>query len=178
MYTDVLLYVSVYNWIILVHAIWLQQGFSTHLENDMLLLEFQVADFGLAKLASDTNTHVSTRVMGTFGYLAPEYAQSGKLTEKSDVYSFGVVLLELISGRKPIDQRQPVGQEVLVEWGRPLMSAALEDGDLDELVDPRLGNDYDEKEMFRMIEAAASCVRHSSSKRPKMGQVGYANRID
>lgn len=140
-----------------------------------LLLEFQVADFGLAKLASDTHTHVSTRVMGTFGYLAPEYAQSGKLTEKSDVYSFGVVLLELISGRKPIDQRQPVGQEVLVEWGRPLMSAALEDGDLDELVDPRLGNDYDEKEMFRMIEAAASCVRHSASKRPKMGQVGYSS---
>ena len=134
---------------------------------------FQVADFGLAKLASDTNTHVSTRVMGTFGYLAPEYAQSGKLTEKSDVYSFGVMLLELITGRKPIDQRNPVGQESLVEWARPLMTYAMEDGDLDDLVDPRLEGNYDPKEMFRMIEVAASCVRHTASKRPKMGQVCF-----
>ncbi|PWA99421.1 protein kinase superfamily protein [Artemisia annua] len=76
----------------------------------------QVADFGLAKLAMDANTHVTTRVMGTFGYMAPEYASSGKLTEKSDVFSFGVVLLELITGRKPVDGSQPLGDESLVEW--------------------------------------------------------------
>jgi serine/threonine protein kinase len=76
----------------------------------------QVADFGLAKLANDTHTHVSTRIMGTFGYLAPEYASSGKLTDRSDVFSFGVVLLELITGRKPVDQTQPLGEESLVEW--------------------------------------------------------------
>lgn len=133
--------------------------------------EAQVADFGLAKLASDTNTHVSTRVMGTFGYLAPEYAQSGKLTEKSDVYSFGVVLLELITGSKPIDQRNPVGQESLVEWTRPLINYALDDGDVDELMDPRLDGDYDPKEALKILEVAASCVRHTASKRPKMGQV-------
>lgn len=132
--------------------------------------EAQVADFGLAKLASDTHTHVSTRVMGTFGYLAPEYAQSGKLTEKSDVYSFGVVLLELITGRKPIDTRNPAGQESLVEWTRPLLGEALA-GNMEELVDPRLDGRYNYKEMFRMIEVAASCVRHTASKRPKMGQV-------
>ncbi len=131
----------------------------------------QVADFGLAKLASDTNTHVTTRVMGTFGYLAPEYAASGKLTEKSDVFSFGVVLLELITGRKAVDPRQPLGDESLAEWARPLMTQALEDGNIDQIVDPELRNDYDEKEMFRMIEAAAACVRHSASKRPKMAQV-------
>ncbi|KAH1190070.1 Proline-rich receptor-like protein kinase PERK8 [Glycine max] len=78
--------------------------------------EAQVSDFGLAKLALDSNTHVTTLVMGTFGYIAPEYATSGKLTEKSDVYSFGVVLLELITGRKPIDASQPIGDESLVEW--------------------------------------------------------------
>ncbi|RVX06466.1 Proline-rich receptor-like protein kinase PERK8 [Vitis vinifera] len=78
--------------------------------------EAQVSDFGLAKLALDANTHVTTRVMGTFGYMAPEYASSGKLTEKSDVYSFGVVLLELITGRKPVDASQPLGDESLVEW--------------------------------------------------------------
>ncbi|KAJ6324558.1 hypothetical protein OIU76_011790 [Salix suchowensis] len=78
--------------------------------------EAKVSDFGLAKLALDSNTHVTTRVMGTFGYMAPEYASSGKLTEKSDVFSYGVVLLELITGRKPVDASQPLGEESLVEW--------------------------------------------------------------
>ncbi|XP_065019121.1 proline-rich receptor-like protein kinase PERK9 isoform X2 [Musa acuminata AAA Group] len=78
--------------------------------------EAQVSDFGLARMAVDANAHVTTCVMGTFGYLAPEYATSGKLTSNSDVYSFGVVLLELITGRKPVDTSQPVGDESLVEW--------------------------------------------------------------
>lgn len=113
----------------------------------------KVADFGLAKLVLDTYTPITTRVMGTFGwvyikmstnfsfffyyyitlrfsqklsiliaflhierYVAPEYVSSGKLTEKSDVYSFGVVLLELITGRKAVDESQPSGDECLVEW--------------------------------------------------------------
>ncbi|GMH26203.1 hypothetical protein Nepgr_028046 [Nepenthes gracilis] len=133
--------------------------------------EARVSDFGLAKLAMDADTHVSTRVMGTFGYLAPEYATSGKLTEKSDVYSFGVVLLELITGRKPVDATQPLGDESLVEWARPWLSHALETGKFEGLVDPRLGKNYVESEVFRMIEAAAACVRHSSTKRPRMRQV-------
>ncbi|XP_061367026.1 proline-rich receptor-like protein kinase PERK8 [Gastrolobium bilobum] len=133
--------------------------------------EAQVSDFGLAKLALDSNTHITTRVMGTFGYMAPEYATSGKLTEKSDVYSFGVVLLELITGRKPVDASQPIGDESLVEWARPLLSEALDNEDFDILVDPRLGKNYNRNEMFRMIEAAAACVRHSSIKRPRMSQV-------
>ncbi|GKE14945.1 putative proline-rich receptor-like protein kinase PERK6 [Tanacetum coccineum] len=78
--------------------------------------EAKVADFGLAKLSSDTNSHVSTRVMGTFGYLAPEYASSGKLTEKSDVFSFGVVLFELISGRRPGDSSSD--GDSLIDWVR------------------------------------------------------------
>eukprot|EP00252_Welwitschia_mirabilis_P007962 TRINITY_DN1966_c0_g1_i1.p1 TRINITY_DN1966_c0_g1~~TRINITY_DN1966_c0_g1_i1.p1 ORF type:complete len:732 (+),score=169.71 TRINITY_DN1966_c0_g1_i1:493-2688(+) len=133
--------------------------------------EAQVSDFGLAKMFVDANTHVSTRVVGTFGYLAPEYAASGKLTEKSDVYSFGVVLLELITGQKPIDSSHPFGEEGLVEWARPLLSHALEEGKIEDIVDPKLENNYDEAEMFRMVEAAAACVRHSSHHRPKMGQV-------
>ncbi|XP_022772049.1 proline-rich receptor-like protein kinase PERK8 isoform X2 [Durio zibethinus] len=131
----------------------------------------QVSDFGLAKLALDSNTHVTTRVMGTFGYMAPEYATSGKLTEKSDVYSFGVVLLELITGRKPVDDSQPLGDESLVEWARPLLAEAIEHQDFEELVDPRLEKKYVDHEIFRMIEAAAVCVRHSAAKRPKMSQV-------
>lgn len=131
----------------------------------------QVSDFGLAKLALDFDTHVTTRVMGTFGYMAPEYASSGKLTEKSDVYSFGVVLLELITGRKPVDASQPLGDESLVEWARPLMGDALENQEFEELIDAKLENNYVESEVLRMIEAAAACVRHSAAKRPRMGQV-------
>ncbi|KAG6524244.1 hypothetical protein ZIOFF_014150 [Zingiber officinale] len=97
--------------------------------------EAQVSDFGLARLAMDAKTHVTTRVIGTFGYMAPEYASSGKLTERSDVYSFGVVLLELITGRKPVDDTQPMGEESLVEWVVRLLDA-LTDLDLNNGVKP------------------------------------------
>ncbi|PUZ54880.1 hypothetical protein GQ55_5G167000 [Panicum hallii var. hallii] len=133
--------------------------------------EAQVSDFGLARLAADSNTHVTTRVMGTFGYLAPEYALSGKLTAKSDVYSFGVVLLELITGRKPVDASQPLGDESLVEWARPLLLKAIEHREFGDLPDPRMENRFDENEMFHMIGAAAACIRHSAAMRPRMGQV-------
>lgn len=136
--------------------------------------EAQVADFGLARLTDDTNTHVSTRVMGTFGYMAPEYATSGKLTDRSDVFSFGVVLLELVTGRKPVDPTQPVGDESLVEWARPILLRAIETGDFSELADPRLHRQYIDSEMFRMIEAAAACIRHSAPKRPRMVQIARA----
>ncbi|EFH63458.1 hypothetical protein ARALYDRAFT_894642 [Arabidopsis lyrata subsp. lyrata] len=130
----------------------------------------RVSDFGLARLALDCNTHITTRVIGTFGYMAPEYASSGKLTEKSDVFSFGVVLLELITGRKPVDTSQPLGDESLVEWARPLISHAIETEEFDSLADPKLAGNYVESEMFRMIEAAGACVRHLATKRPRMGQ--------
>ncbi|KAJ8758996.1 hypothetical protein K2173_003234 [Erythroxylum novogranatense] len=136
--------------------------------------EAQVADFGLARLNDSSQSHVSTRVMGTFGYLAPEYASSGKLTDRSDVFSFGVVLLELITGRKPIDPSQPLGDESLVEWARPLLIRALETNDLSEVIDPRLEKHYVESEMVRMIEIAAASVRHSAPKRPRMAQVARA----
>ncbi|CAL5399505.1 unnamed protein product [Camellia sinensis] len=133
--------------------------------------EARVSDFGLAKLALDADTHVTTRVMGTFGYMAPEYASSGKLTDKSDVFSFGVVLLELITGRKPVDSSQPLGEESLVEWARPLLNHAIDTEEFEGLADPSLEKNYVDSEMFRMIEAAAACVRHSATKRPRMGQV-------
>ena len=81
----------------------------------------KLSDFGLAKLGPvGDNTHVSTRVMGTYGYCAPEYAMTGQLTLKSDVYSFGVVLLELITGRKAIDDSRAAGEQNLVSWVRDL----------------------------------------------------------
>ncbi|KAF8027561.1 hypothetical protein BT93_E0463 [Corymbia citriodora subsp. variegata] len=133
--------------------------------------EAKVADFGLAKFASDTNTHVSTRVMGTFGYLAPEYASSGYLTEKSDFFSFGVVLLELITGRRPVDRTPPFDGDSLVDWARPLLTQALEGDNFDALVDPKLNKDYITEELTRMIDCAAACVHHSARHRPPMTQV-------
>ncbi|XP_010548337.1 PREDICTED: proline-rich receptor-like protein kinase PERK4 [Tarenaya hassleriana] len=139
-----------------------------------ILLDFNfdamVADFGLAKLTSDNNTHVSTRVMGTFGYLAPEYASSGKLTEKSDVFSFGVMLMELITGKRPVDNFGTM-EDSLVDWARPVMARALEDGNFDELSDPRLEGSYNRQEMVRMVTCAAASIRHSARKRPKMSQI-------
>uniref|UniRef100_A0ACD5X7S4 Uncharacterized protein n=1 Tax=Avena sativa TaxID=4498 RepID=A0ACD5X7S4_AVESA len=134
--------------------------------------EAMVADFGLAKLTSDGSTHVSTRVMGTFGYLAPEYASSGKLTEKSDVFSYGVVLLELLTGRRPIDATTHAFlEDGLVDWARPALSRALAGGDYDAVADPRLEGNYDPVEMARVAASAAACVRQSAKKRPKMSQI-------
>ncbi|KAL3844841.1 hypothetical protein ACJIZ3_002244 [Penstemon smallii] len=133
--------------------------------------EAMVADFGLAKLTSDNFTHVSTRVMGTFGYLAPEYASSGKLTEKSDVFSFGVMLLELITGRRPVDPTNKNMEDSLVDWARPIMIQALEDGNYDALVDPRLEDNYVPDELARMVACASASIRHSGRRRPKMSQI-------
>ncbi|GFY94023.1 roline-rich extensin-like receptor kinase 4 [Actinidia rufa] len=133
--------------------------------------EAMVADFGLAKLSSDNYTHVSTRVMGTFGYLAPEYASSGKLSEKSDVFSFGVMLLELITGRRPVDPTHKYMEDSLVDWARPLLVRALEDENYDELVDPLMENKFLPHEMARMVACAAASIRHSGRRRPKMSQI-------
>ncbi|KAJ4833260.1 hypothetical protein Tsubulata_005094 [Turnera subulata] len=177
LHEDFLNYLETYALVVLFDASGQPRIIHRDIKSSNILLdnnfEARVSDFGLAKIALelDSNTHVSTRVMGTFGYMAPEYATSGKLTEKSDVYSFGVVLLELITGRKPVDASQPLGDESLVEWARPLLTEALEKEDFDALVDLRLEKNYVASEMFRMIEAAAACVRHSAAKRPRMSQV-------
>ncbi|KAL8138673.1 hypothetical protein V2J09_004674 [Rumex salicifolius] len=123
--------------------------------------EVKVADFGLAKIFSNTNssvTHITTRVVGTFGYLAPEYASSGKVTDKSDVYSYGVMLLELITGRPPINTSESAMNGSLVNWARPLLPQAIEEGNYETLVDPRLQNNYNVDEMGNMVACAAACV--------------------
>ncbi|KAI4379921.1 hypothetical protein MLD38_006158 [Melastoma candidum] len=144
--------------------------------NILLDLDFdvKVSDFGLAKLFCDNNaqvTHISTRVVGTFGYLAPEYAATGKLTEKSDVYSYGVVLLELITGRPPIKRLDIDKNEGLVDSVRPLINQVLQTGNYEAIVDVRLGNNYDRSQMARMIRCAAACIRHSAGLRPQMSQI-------
>ncbi|XP_041022179.1 proline-rich receptor-like protein kinase PERK3 [Juglans microcarpa x Juglans regia] len=129
----------------------------------------KVADFGLAKQAPEGRAnYLSTRVMGTFGYVAPEYAMTGHLLVKSDVYSYGVVLLELLTGRKPVEMAQPSGQENLVTWARPI----LRDKDrLEELADPKLGGNYPKEDFIRVCTIAAACVAPEASQRPTMGEV-------
>ncbi|CAN6991124.1 unnamed protein product [Brassica rapa subsp. trilocularis] len=133
--------------------------------------EAKLADFGLAKCCLDNDTHVSTRIMGTCGYLAPEYASSGILSDKSDVFSFGVMLLELITGRRPVGKSHPFAdEENIVDWAKPLMLQALNTGNYHGLVDPRLEKDFDISEIKRMVLCADACVQHSAKHRPKMSQ--------
>nr|CAB3460565.1 unnamed protein product [Digitaria exilis] len=127
----------------------------------------KVGDFGLARWQPDGDMGVETRVIGTFGYLAPEYAQSGQITEKADVYSFGVVLVELVTGRKAVDINRPKGQQFLTEWARPL----LEEYAIDELIDPRLGRRFCENEVYCMLHAANLCIRRNPHLRPRMSHV-------
>uniref|UniRef100_A0A5B7B154 Putative serine/threonine-protein kinase n=1 Tax=Davidia involucrata TaxID=16924 RepID=A0A5B7B154_DAVIN len=126
----------------------------------------KIGDFGLAKLFPDNVTHVSTRVAGTVGYLAPEYALLGQLTKKVDIYSFGVLILEIISGRS--SSKVAFGEDllVLVEWTWKLR----EQGRLLDIVDPEL-TEYPEDEVMRFIKVALFCTQAASHLRPAMKQV-------
>lgn len=132
----------------------------------------KVSDFGLAPSALDEeNRHITIRIMGTFGYLAPEYAMTGHLLVKSDVYSYGVVLLELLTERKPVDMSMPPGQENLAAWAQPLLMA--QEG-LPLLIDPMLVPDAPFDSMAKVAAVASMCVQTDVSNRPSMGQVVQA----
>jgi serine/threonine protein kinase len=134
----------------------------------------KVSDFGLAREATEGSNHISTRVMGTFGYVAPEYAMTGHLLVKSDVYSYGVVLLELLTGRKPVDMSQPQGQENLVTWARTLLTSR--EG-LEQLVDPSLAGSYNFDDMAKVAAIASMCVHSEVTQRPFMGEVVQALKL-
>ncbi|KAL6215047.1 hypothetical protein ACLB2K_014478 [Fragaria x ananassa] len=130
--------------------------------------EPQLSDFGLAKWASTSSSHITcTDVAGTFGYLAPEYFMYGKVNDKIDVYAFGVVLLELLSGRKPISSDYSKGNESLVMWAKPILNS----GKVSQLLDPSMGNKYDQGQVERMVLAATLCIRHAPRARPQMSFV-------
>lgn len=133
--------------------------------------EPKVADFGLAKCQEIEQTAVETRVMGTFGYLAPEYAATGKVSDRSDVFSFGVMLLELITGRAPITKSSDDQHETLVSWARPLLTKAVEEENYEELIDPKLETNYDAYDMTRLVACAAAAVRQTAKSRPRMTQI-------
>ncbi|CAL9205631.1 unnamed protein product [Musa hybrid cultivar] len=126
----------------------------------------KISDFGLAKLYDDKKTHISTRVAGTIGYLAPEYAMRGHLTEKTDVFAFGVVCLEVLSGRSNADQSLEPAKVYLLEWAWNLREKKCEL----ELLDPTLSS-YDEGQAIRLINIALLCTQASPLLRPSMSRV-------
>ncbi|XP_051149731.1 PTI1-like tyrosine-protein kinase 3 isoform X2 [Andrographis paniculata] len=128
----------------------------------------KIADFNLSNQAPDMAARLhSTRVLGTFGYHAPEYAMTGQLTQKSDVYSFGVVLLELLTGRKPVDHTMPRGQQSLVTWATPRLS----EDKVKQCVDPKLKGEYPPKGVAKLAAVAALCVQYEAEFRPNMSIV-------
>ncbi|CAI0461141.1 unnamed protein product [Linum tenue] len=129
----------------------------------------KVSDFGLAKLGPErAGGHVSTRVLGTQGYVAPEYALTGHLTTKSDVYSYGVVLLELLTGRVPVDMKRPPGEGVLVSWALPSLTDREK---VIQIMDPALEGQYSMKEVVQVAAIAAMCVQPEADYRPLMADV-------
>lgn len=131
----------------------------------------KLCDFGLATWTSRPSVpFLCKTVKGTFGYLAPEYFQHGKVSDKTDVYAFGVVLLELITGRKPIEANKPAGEENLVLWAKPLLQKGV--GAVQELLDPHLGPTLrSSSQVLRLIQAAHVCINSEESQRPPMDHV-------
>ncbi|KAI5411509.1 hypothetical protein KIW84_056550, partial [Lathyrus oleraceus] len=127
----------------------------------------KISDFGLAKLKDEGHTHMTTRVAGTYGYMAPEYAMHGYLTEKADVYSFGVVALEIVSGKHNTMSRPKDECFCIVDWVHLLK----EEGNIMDLVDERLGEDFKKEEVMVMINVALLCTHVSPMHRPTMSSV-------
>ncbi|XP_027919663.1 serine/threonine-protein kinase RIPK-like [Vigna unguiculata] len=129
----------------------------------------KLSDFGLAKDGPEgDDTHVSTRVMGTQGYAAPEYIMTGHLTAMSDVYSFGVVLLEILTGRRSVDKGRPPREQNLVEWARPVLNDPRK---LGRIMDPRLEGQYSEVGARKAAALAYQCLSHRPRSRPLMSTV-------
>lgn len=129
----------------------------------------KLSDFGLAKDGPEGDqTHVSTRIMGTYGYAAPEYVMTGHLTARSDVYSFGVVLLELLTGRRSMDKKRPAGEQNLVEWAYPYLRDKRR---LLQIVDPRLDGQYSVRGLQKAASLSYHCLSHNPKARPLMSDV-------
>ncbi|KAL2338598.1 hypothetical protein Fmac_013044 [Flemingia macrophylla] len=126
--------------------------------------EPQITDFGLAKwLPNKWTHHAVIPVEGTFGYLAPEYFMHGIVDEKTDIFAFGILLLEIVTGRRPVDS----SKQNLLLWAKPLMEA----GNIGELADPRMEGKYDEDQLYRVVLTASYCARQTATWRPPMSEV-------
>ncbi|MED6181653.1 hypothetical protein PIB30_021246 [Stylosanthes scabra] len=127
----------------------------------------KVSDFGLAKLLDSDSNYIKTRVMGTFGYVAPEYASTGMLNEQSDVYSFGILIMEVITGRNPVDYSRPPEEVNLVDWLKKMVSNRNAEG----VLDPKLPEKPNTRALKRALIVALRCTDSNAQKRPKMGRI-------
>lgn len=127
----------------------------------------KISDFGIAKLLPADMTHISTKVAGTIGYLAPEYAVRGQLTRKADIYSFGVLLAEIISGRNHTNTRLPYEDQILLEriW------TLYKNGELESIIDTSLNGDFDAEEACRFLKVGLLCTQENPKLRPSMSTV-------
>ncbi|KAK7303285.1 hypothetical protein RJT34_14188 [Clitoria ternatea] len=129
----------------------------------------KLSDFGLAKIApKEGEDYVKTRVMGTFGYCAPEYAATGQLTTKSDIYSFGVVFLEIITGRRVLDPARVTAEQNLIDWAQPLIKDRTK---FSLMADPALKGQFPVKGLFQALAVAAMCLQEEADTRPYMDDV-------
>ncbi|XP_051114395.1 probable serine/threonine-protein kinase PBL19 [Andrographis paniculata] len=129
----------------------------------------KLSDFGLAREGpSAGNTHVSTAVVGTYGYAAPDYIETGRLTSKSDVWSFGVVLYEILTGRKSLERDRPRSEQKLWEWVKLYPADSKKFG---MIMDSRLENQYSLSAARRIAKLADTCLLKSAKDRPKMSEV-------
>lgn len=138
--------------------------------NVLLFEDFRakIADYNMFSQAADmARLNRSTHTLGSFGYQAPEYAMTGQMTNKSDVYSFGIVLLELLTGRKPLDRTLPQGQRSLVNWATPLLT----EDRVQECIDPNLGDQYPTTGALKLGRIAVQCLQYDPTFRPSMGTV-------
>ncbi|GAB4824414.1 hypothetical protein Ancab_007301 [Ancistrocladus abbreviatus] len=132
-------------------------------------LNAKLSDFGLARLGpAEGFGHVSTSVVGTVGYAAPEYVQTGRLTVKSDVWSFGVVLFELITGRRAVDRNLPRSEQKLLEWVKHFVSDSKK---FHLIIDPQLGGQYCMRSAQKLASLANKCITKQPKSRPKMSEV-------
>lgn len=129
----------------------------------------KISDFGLAKMGpSGGLSHVTTRVMGTYGYAAPEYIATGHLYVKSDVYGFGVVLLEMLTGLRALDTKRPSAQHNLIDWAKPLLSHKRK---LKSIMDARIEGQYSSKAALQAAQLTLKCLENEPRKRPSMKEV-------
>ncbi|KAE9594388.1 hypothetical protein Lal_00001095 [Lupinus albus] len=129
----------------------------------------KLSDFGLAKDGPEGDkSHVSTRIIGTYGYAAPEYVATGHLTKKSDVYSFGVVILEIMSGKRAVDDNRPSAERNLVEWAKPYLTSKRK---IFQVMDARIEGQYSLREAMILAHLAIQCLSSEFKFRPKMDAV-------